>query len=370
MENEPIRILNIVPNMRAAGIETFIMNIYRNIDRKKVQFDFLVHNEKEEFYDKEINDLGGRIYRLTYKDDKNIFKYIKDLNDFFKGHKEYKIVHGHMQSMMPIYLYIAKKNKVSIRIAHSHNNSYEKSIKGFLLHILSRFSRLFANVKFACSKDAGVYLFGKNKKFEVINNGINIEKFVYNLDFREKIRNNLGLTENEILIGNVGRMEKQKNQLFLIDCFKELTKLKNNYKLLIIGEGSLNDKIIKRIKKHNIQDKVLLLKNVKNVNEYMQAMDIFALPSLYEGLGIVLIEAQMSGLKCFTTKDKVAKETNITDNIYYLPLEKKVWVNNLSKIEKYDRNRKIELLGKKFDINCIAKSLQDKYLKYNEIGEN
>jgi len=140
--------------------------------------------------------------------------------------------------------------------------------------------------------------------------------------------------------------------------------------LLIIGEGSLNDKIIKRIKKHNIQDKVLLLKNVKNVNEYMQAMDIFALPSLYEGLGIVLIEAQMSGLKCFTTKDKVAKETNITDNIYYLPLEKKVWVNNLSKIEKYDRNRKIELLGKKFDINCIAKSLQDKYLKYNEIGEN
>lgn len=130
---------------------------------------------------------------------------------------------------------------------------------------------MFANVRFACSKDAGVYLFGKNKKFEVINNGINIEKFVYNVDLRKKIRNELNLGENDILIGNVGRMEKQKNQLFLIDCFRELTRLNSNYKLLIIGEGSLIDKIIKRIREYNLQDKVILLKKDKNVNEYMQA---------------------------------------------------------------------------------------------------
>lgn len=111
MMKEPIRILNIVPNMRAAGIETFIMNVYRNIDRNKVQFDFIVHNKEKNFYDNEIERLGGKIYRFSFKDDKNIFKYIKDLKDFFKNHKEYKIVHGHMQSMMPLYLYIAKKKR-------------------------------------------------------------------------------------------------------------------------------------------------------------------------------------------------------------------------------------------------------------------
>ena len=135
MKENLVRVLNVVPNMKAAGVETFIMNVYRNIDRTKVQFDFLVHSEKKEFYDDEIEKLGGKIYRLTYKDDKNFFKYIKDLNDFFSEHKEYEIVHGHMQSMMPVYLKIAKKHNVKIRIGHSHNNSYEKSMKGILLHI-------------------------------------------------------------------------------------------------------------------------------------------------------------------------------------------------------------------------------------------
>ncbi len=155
MNKKPIRILNVVPNMRAAGIETFIMNVYRNIDKNKIQFDFIVHSSKREFYDDEIEKLGGKIYRLSFKDDKNIFKYIRDLNKFFKQNPQYTIVHGHMQSMMPLYLFIAKKNGVKTRIAHSHNGNYEKTVKGFILHIFSRFSKLFSTNNFACSDVAG-----------------------------------------------------------------------------------------------------------------------------------------------------------------------------------------------------------------------
>ena len=358
-----IRILNIVPNMRSAGIETFIMNVYRNIDRKKIQFDFLVHNKEEEFYDAEIKKLGGKIYRFSLKDDKNIFKYIKDLNRFFKEHKEYKIIHGHMQSMMPLYLYFAKKNDIPIRIAHSHNNSYEKSLKGIVLHIFSRFSKYFSTVNLACSKESGKYLFGK-REFEVINNGIDLKKFKFNKEKRKEIRKKLGIQKNEILIGNIGRMEKQKNQKFLIDVFNDSYIQKNNVKLLIIGTGSLEENLKQYAKVLKIDNKVIFLKNIKNVNDYMQAMDMFLLPSLYEGLGIVLIEAQMSGLYCLTTEGTVAIETKITPNIKYLNLDKKLWTDEVVKYKANDRKIIINNLIEQFDISNVASTLQKKYYYY------
>lgn len=365
MADNLIRILNIVPNMRAAGVETFIMNVYRNIDRTKVQFDFLVHSQKKEFYDDEIEKMGGKIYRLTYKDDKNFGKYIKDLNKFFSEHKEYKIVHGHMQSMMPVYLKIAKKYNVKTRIGHSHNNSYEKSIKGFILHILSRNSKKYANVKFACSADSGKYLFGKKSKVEVINNGIEINNFKFDKIKRNQIREELKLNDDDILIGNVGRMEKQKNQLFLIEVFKKLYEKNDKYKLLIIGEGKLETKIKNKISKYQLENVTYIKKRIKNVNEYMMAMDIFALPSLYEGLGIVLIEGQASGLKCFTTLDTVAKETNLTNNIKYLKLDKNIWINTILNTDvKYDRTKNMEDICKEFDIRNVAKKLENLYLSY------
>jgi len=366
VKNKPIRILNIVPDMKAAGVETLIMNMYRNIDRSKVQFDFIVHSQERQFYDDEIEKLNGKIYRFSYKDDKNFFKYIRDLENFFDEHKEYKIVHGHMQSMMPIYLKIAKKKGVKVRIAHSHNNSYEKSLKGFVLHILSRFSKKYSNMNFACSKLAGKYLFG-SMDFEVINNAIDLDKFYFEKRIRSIIRKKYGIKENEILIGNVGRMEKQKNQLFLVDVFEECLKHNSNYKLIIIGKGKLEKEIIKKVKEKNIESKVVFLKDIKNVNELMQAMDIFALPSLYEGLGIVLIEAQMSGLKCYATANTIAEETNITKNIDYIPLEKKIWVNKILNTD-IAQDRFIEKnQGKEFDIKNISKKLEEKYISmYNE----
>ena len=173
------------------------------------------------------------------------------------------------------------------------------------------------------------------------------------------------MNDDDILIGNIGRMEKQKNQLFLIEVFKKLYEKNDKYKLLIIGEGKLETKIKNKISKYQLENVTYIKKRIKNVNEYMMAMDIFALPSLYEGLGIVLIEGQASGLKCFTTLDTVAKETNLTNNIKYLKLDKNIWINTILNTDvKYDRTKNMEDICKEFDIRNVAKKLENLYLSY------
>ena len=194
--SEPIRVLVVVPNMTAAGIETTIMNNYRNFERAKVQYDFIVHNKKRQFYDDEIEKLGGKIYRFSFKDDKNFFKYKKDLNRFFDQHPEYKIIHGEMQSMMPVYLKIAQKHGVPVRIAHSHNSSYEKSLKGLLFHIMSKRSRKYSTLNLACSLNSGNYLFN-NDGFDVVYNGIDVSQFTYSTNIRKEKRKERESNEEE-----------------------------------------------------------------------------------------------------------------------------------------------------------------------------
>lgn len=362
MEESKIRVLNIVPNMRAAGIETFIMNVYRNIDREKVQFDFIVHNKERKFFDDEIEKLGGKIYRFTYKDDKNIIKYIKDLNSFFKEHKEYKIVHGHMQSMMPLYLLVAKINKVPVRIAHSHNGSYEKTLKGFILHIFSRLSKFFSTDNWACSDVAGKYLFGK-QNFEIIYNGIDTSKFKFNNDIRAMKRKELGIDESTFLIGHIGRFELQKNHKFLIKMFENCLKEDSKIKLMLIGEGKLEQDIKKMTEELEINPYVGFLGLREDVNELYNAMDVFVLPSLYEGLPVVGIEAQISGVPCLFS-DSITRELNISSNSYFMNIEKEDAIENWKrkvieiKREKIERNR---IENSKFDIKQIAKEVCMKY---------
>lgn len=368
-ENDVIRILNFLPNLRQAGIESFVMSVYRNIDRSKIQFDFVVHSTKREFYDDEVEALGGKIYYLTYKDDKNLFKYVKDLNRLFQEHPEYRIVHGHMQSMMPLYLNYAKKNHVPVRIAHSHNNSYEKSLKGTVLHLFSRFSRYPATDCYACSDDSGRYLFG-NRKFDVIYNGIDMQKFTYNDSVREQLRKKLQIGTDEILLGTVGRMEKQKNQMFLLNVLSGVVKRSSKYKLILIGSGSLEGELCRFVEQNKLQEHVIFLGNVSNVNEYMCAMDLFVLPSLYEGLGIVLIEAQAAGLHCLTTRDTVAAETKVTSRIQYLSLEQSEWEKAILGFRPDIRSQKKERSIELFDIRNVAGDMEERYRSfYKKITE-
>lgn len=361
-KNKPIRILQIVPIMRSAGIENFIMNIYRKLDREKIQFDFLVHSKFESDFDTEITKLGGKIYRLSFKDDKNIFKYIKDLNNFFKLHNEYKIVHGEMQSMMPLYLFFAKKYNVPVRIAHSHNSNYEKTLKGFVLHIFSRFSSMFATDLWACSINAGKYLFGK-KDFCVIHNAIDSTKYSYNAETRKKIRSEENLCK-KFVVGHIGRFELQKNHEFLIDIFKEINKINPDSVLLCFGTGKLEEKIKDKVKQYHLDKKVIFKGVVSNTYEYYQAMDCFILPSLYEGLPLVGVEAQISGLPCFFS-NTITNELKLSNNSYFLnlKLDSCDWAKFVCKNSQI--NRKSNFF-KEYDLDNESKRLERKYIEMSK----
>lgn len=365
-KNNSIRVLNIVPNMRAAGIETFIMNVYRNIDKNKVQFDFLVHSAKREFYDDEIEKLGGKIYRLSFKDNKNIFKYISDLNNFFKKHKEYTIVHGHMQSMMPLYLFIAKINGVKTRIAHSHNGNYEKTLKGFILHLFSRIAKYFSTNNFACSDVAGKYLFGKSK-YDIVYNAIDINKFIFNSKIRAEVRKKMNV-ENKIIIGHIGRFELQKNHHYLLKIMDKLKEHKNIV-LWLIGEGKLEKDIKKYVVEKCLEDQIKFLGLRNDVNELYQAMDLFVLPSLYEGLPVVGIESRISGLNCIFSNE-ITSELKKNSHVEYIGISKNdlnKWYDTIIELINIGKisDRKINVKDFEcFNIEFIAKTLEEKYYQY------
>ena len=308
---KPIRVLQIVPNMQQGGLENFIMNIYRNIDRQKVQFDFLVHYHRRQFFDDEIEKLGGMIYRFSLRDDNNIIKYIIELNKFYKKHKEYKVIHCHMSSIGFINFLIAKKNGIKIRIAHSHNSSTDKTIKGRIKRIMMLPYKYVSTLNYACSNDAGKYLYG-NKKFEVIPNAIDTKNFEYNESFRKEIRDKLKLG-NKLVIGNVGRFNLQKNHFFLIDIFYNIYNINKNAVLLLVGKGELENTIKEKVNKLGLEKCVYFLGIRSDINKIYQGMDIFLMPSLFEGLPLTGIEAQMSKLKCFFS-DNITKEVLQTKN--------------------------------------------------------
>ena len=363
------RILHVVPNMDSGGIENLIMNIYRNIDRTKIQFDFIVHYNRKCFFDDEIESLGGKIYRFPVLEDKNIFKYINSLKKFFKEHKEYKVIHGHMASLAYIYLGIAKKNGIPIRIAHSHGTSHLKSLKGYVKYIMFKFAKYNANYYYACSTEAGEYLFGKKYNFEFIPNAIELDRFKYNLLTRNKIRKELKI-ENNIVIGHVGRFNLQKNHEFLIDIFSKIVKQVPNAVLILVGKGELENTIKDKVLTMGIHDNVKFLGVRKDIANIYQGFDLFLMPSIFEGLPLTGIEAQESGLPCIFS-DSITKEVKISDYAFFYSLKKSAeeWSNFvLSKINLKRQNAKIN--DELFDIKKMSKKMEKKYLNfYNKDGE-
>jgi len=364
--NEPVRILQIVPNMQQGGLENFIMNIYRNIDRTKIQFDFLVHYQERKFFDDEIEKMGGRIYRFSLRDDNNILKYIEQLNEFYKKHKEYKIIHCHMSSIGTINFLIARKNNIRIKIAHSHNSATEKSLKGIMKRLLMQPYRYVSDINFACSESAGKYLF-KNKKFEVIPNAINTKKFMFNKERRKEYREKLGINEKRFVIGHVGRFNVQKNHKFIIEIFNEYLKKNKRTVLLLIGDGELIEETKLLCKKLKIEKSVIFLKNVSNVYDYYNTMDLFILPSLFEGLPVVGIEAQTNGLNCLFS-NRITDEAKLTDGVEYLDLDPKIWVEKFEQkfveIEKDRLENYNKISNSEFEITKVSKIMQEKYLSF------
>jgi len=359
---EPIRILHVLQRMEAGGTQALLMNLYRNIDREKIQFDFLVEYPNKQFYDDEIIELGGKIFYNNVRNDYNLIKFQNQVKKIFKVNN-YKIIHVHAYTIGFFILKIAKKFGVTVRIAHSHNNNTVKDNKFFFKKILQRIYPIYATDLFACSEEAGKYLFGK-RDFNVLKNAIDTSRFLKNMEFRKQIRNELQIEDNYV-IGNVGRLHAQKNQIFLLEVFKEIVKNGKKAKLIIIGQGPMEQQIKERIKELGLKDNVILLGNRRDMNRLYQAMDVFVLPSLFEGLGIVAIEAQAAGLPVVASTG-VAKEANVTTNITKLDLYKdiQVWVDSILNAKlNQDSNIYESIKNAGYDVMENSKMIQEFYIK-------
>lgn len=362
-----IRVLHVVERMGYGGIETFLMNIYRNIDRNQIQFDFAVYAKEKGEYDDEIRKLGGNIYYFNSRRD-GIINYYKSWDRFLKeNYRNYTTIHMHVSSLTTIIpIKVAKKYNIKNRIIHAHNTYQAGTIHNILNKLHQINIMKYATKLFACSTEAGEYVFGKNK-FKIIKNGIKAEEYTFDEKKRLEEREKLNIKKGQLAIIHIGRFSEQKNHKFLIKIFKEFNEIESNSKLYLIGIGELKDKIESEIKQMNLNDKVVFLGTRDDVPQVLQAMDVFLFPSNYEGLGIVAIEAQASGIQCFIS-DKVPKEVMITDLVNYISLNKneKEWAQILKERININQRRNTykEVLNNGYDIKNTSKILIKYYLNY------
>ena len=358
-----LRVLQVVTYMGRGGLETMIMNYYRNIDRSKVQFDFLVHRQEEATYDKEILSLGGHIYRMPVL---NPFSkaYFSSLDSFFKEHR-YNIVHSHLDCMSAYPLKIAQKNGVCVRIAHSHNKSQDKNLKYPIKLLSKRLIPKYATHLFACGKEAGDWMFN-GKPYTILNNAIDAQIYVYNERVRDEVRKELNLTNDNLVVGHVGRFNPQKNHSFIIDVFNAVYEKNKNARLVLVGSGDGQQAIEDKVKSLGLSDSVLFLGSRGDVNRVLQAMDVFLFPSLYEGLPLSIIEAQAAGLPCIIS-DNVPSECIKTDRVFRYSLSEPTdfWADKIFEALKISKKDTLsEIIASGFDIKENSRKLEDFYTSH------
>ena len=371
--SEPIRVLHVIGIMNRGGAETMIMNLYRHIDRSKVQFDFVENSSEPAAFDEEILSLGGRIYRCPHYNGKNHFTYVKWWNDFFKAHpKEYPIIHGHLGSTAAIYLSITKKYG-AYAIAHSHSSGTDHSLHSYLYRMMSYNTRNVADYFFACSEAAGKDRFGCKVVFgdhyAVLNNAIDVNCFSYDPSIREAVRDELNIVQNAFVVGHIGRYTKEKNHEFILKIFSELKKMDSSVRLLMIGDGPLHTQIMQTAEQLGLSSDVIFTGVRSDVERLVQAMDVFVLPSLYEGLPVTMVEAQAAGLPCLIS-DKVPSECILTNDLVdILPLsaDPETWAEKILEKRNLPRtDRRSEIAAHGFDITTEAVKLQEFYINAYE----
>lgn len=362
---EPIKILHVVGRMDRGGTEALLMNLLRTVDREKFQYDFVEQTEDICDYDEEILDLGSKIYRAPHISVGNLKQYRNWWRKFYQEHPEYQIIHGHSRGSGPIYLSEARKAG-RITIAHCHNNSHGKGIRGVVRYVWQLPLRRAADYNFACSHDSGISQFGRNGAFQVVKNGIQTDKYMWNPEKRAEIRASLGLDE-AFVVGNVARFVEQKNHTFLVEVFHEIKKARPEAKLMLVGQGHLEPCVRNQLEHLGILEDTLFMGVRSDVPELLQAMDVFVLPSLFEGLGIVNIEAQAAGLPCFVSAKVVPPEVKLTDLMHYIPLEQSpaYWAEYILSHavpveQRCDQSQAIIDAG--FDIRTTAEQLNNFYM--------
>ena len=365
---EPIRVLHVIDGMGSGGAEAFIMNLYRNIDRTKVQFDFLLRST-ENLYNDEIESLGGRIF-LTATFPRHAWQNYKDTEAFFTEHKEYAIIHVHGNALLYMSgLLLAKKTGIPVRIMHSHNTQTRKPIFRLIHEGNKLFIHSLATTQLACSEAAGEWMF-KGYDCTVVNNGIDVKEYLYNAAAREEIRKEFQL-DGKFVVGHIGRFLRSKNHSFLLDIFSEIHKQNEAAVLLLIGTGLLEESIREQVRQLGLEDAVIFAGVRNDVEKMLQAMDVFLFPSLFEGLGIVAVEAQAAGLHTIVS-EAVPKEAFLTELIESIPLSapKEEWAEKVLRYQQgYERPNTFEQLRNAgYDIESVAKEMERFYI--SKVREN
>lgn len=366
-----IRVLQIIGAMDRAGAETLVMNLYRNMDRSKIQFDFLVHTEHKCDYDAEIKSLGGHIYHIPRYTFFNRRAYRNAIRSFLVQHPEHRIIHGHIGSSAPIYLEEARRQG-RFAIAHSHNNAPWTNPEEALFKLIARPVRWHADYFMACSPEAGLDRFGKKiiegNSYTILNNGIIADEYKRTPTLIHDAKKALGLG-SEPVFGHIGRFTTQKNHPFLISSFAAIKEQLPDAKLLLVGKGEHEEKIKRQIASLHLEDSVLFLGIRNDIPLILNAMDVFIFPSVFEGLGVALIEAQAAGLPCVVS-DKIHDIAVLSDRVARMPLSSpETWANAC--IAAYERSKvypddQVGLIKQRgFDIQGTACWLQDFYLQHS-----
>ena len=367
-ENRPIRVLMLFTILNRGGAETMVMNYYRAIDRSKVQFDFVVHREEEGDYEEEIRSLGGKIYRMMPLRPHTFGKYEKQISSFFDAHPEYRIIHGQCSESGYFFYKEAARRGIPVIIAHAHNSHVKFDLKWIVRTWMKHQMRPYLTHYFACGEEAAEWLFGKQlaKNAIILKNAINTLQYKFDEQLREKKRKELRLASSTLTICHIGRFDKVKNHSFILDIFEKLLKKRPDAHLLLIGDGVLRKQTENKAKEKGILAQVRFLGVRKDVNELLQAADVMVFPSLFEGLGIAVVEAQCTGMPCIIS-DIIPNEVMITDLVEKVSLRESAssWAEKLiaATTRTFDRPAYAEKVASAgYDIKSNSRWLENFYL--------
>ena len=364
---EKTRVLYFIDRMRHGGIQQFAVEIVKNMDKDKCEIEFLLLDDGQTYpLENVLKELNVKFYKLKgvwFRTPLDILKQKKALEKFFKEHHNYKVIHMHSSSKNFMVLKMAKKYGVRVRIAHSHNIGFQSKnkIKIMIGNIFKKPLKKYATHYFACSKLAGKWLFGE-ENVKMIHNAVDYEKFRFNPVKREELRKELHI-EDTLVSGNVGRFTNQKNHTFLIDIFYEIYQRNKNVVLMLVGIGEKEQEIRDKVQNLGLENNVKFMGFCNNTNELFWCMDVFLLPSLYEGLPVVGVEAQCTGLPCFMSKDVITDEVKIAENVTFIPLEKSAeeWAEMILKSDLTRRDTYEELKKAGYFIEQTVEELERFY---------
>ena len=370
--NRKIRILQSMDTIGVGGTEAFVMNLYRSIDRKFFDFDFVVFDDYKTEYLNEVLTNGDKVYQFHQKYKNKLLNFLdqKRFVNKILDKEHYDIVHCNGNSLLGILRAAlpAKQHNLHI-IAHSHNQGerHENGIERLASCYLKRKISSLAEYGYTCSDKAGETKYTKefidSSRYKLINNGIDTEKYCFKQEFRKKIRNEFGIDEETLLIGHVGRFEYPKNQSYLFDIFYEVLKLEPKARLILVGDGVQRGEFEDKIEQIGIKGNVILTGLRMDVNEIYSAMDLFVLPSLHEGFPFVLVEAQMNGLKCIVT-DNMSKCVNISGGVIFLStnLPPYAWAEELVKTQGRLSTDQVKKIIDKYDIKSVTADIEHSYI--------